>query len=152
MAIKKVERTNSTKRVSIEFKDKSRTKQSEKKNCEINHILNKWKRTGACTHVQQGELMFGDFAHEIDYHGALNKIIEVDNLFDSLPSMIRKKFKNDPAELIGFLDDDKNYDEAVKLGLVEDTRPPLNPEPVGDYGVKESDSKKNKNQDGSNDA
>jgi len=35
----------------------------------------------------------------------------------ALPSDVRKRFSNDPAELIDFLADKKNDEEAIKLGL-----------------------------------
>ena len=31
---------------------------------------------------------------------------------------IRERFKNDPAEMISFLEDENNLPEAIKLGMV----------------------------------
>lgn len=41
------------------------------------------------------------------------------DLFMSLDAKVRERFKNDPALMVEFLHDEKNKDEAVKLGLVE---------------------------------
>jgi phage internal scaffolding protein len=45
--------------------------------------------------------------------------------FDQLPALIRDRFHNDPQEMLAFLNDPNNYDEAIKLGLVN---PPPAPE------------------------
>jgi len=37
--------------------------------------------------------------------------------FLQLPSKIRDRFKNDPIEFLAFLDDPKNHQESVELGL-----------------------------------
>ena len=46
------------------------------------------------------------------------------DLFMSLDAEVRKRFGNDPAQLLDFLADNKNYDEAKKLGLVDVKAPP----------------------------
>jgi phage internal scaffolding protein len=38
--------------------------------------------------------------------------------FDALPAQIRARFENEPANLIDFLSNEQNRDEAEKLGLV----------------------------------
>ena len=37
----------------------------------------------------------------------------------ALDANVRKRFHNDPAELIDFVSDEKNRDEAVRLGLLQ---------------------------------
>ena len=61
----------------------------------------------------------GDFSGIGDYHTALNRVIAAQDEFEALPAQIRARFNNDPAELIEFLEDDKNRPEAETLGLVE---------------------------------
>ena len=62
--------------------------------------------------------------------------------FEELPSDVRLKFNNDPGQLINFLNDSKNDDEAVKLGLKEyiPQREPVNVRMVQDapVGIKET--------------
>ena len=36
----------------------------------------------------------------------------------ALPSDVRSRFGNNPAELLDFLNDNSNYDEAIRLGLI----------------------------------
>jgi len=45
------------------------------------------------------------------------------NAFSQMPSAIRKRFNNDPAELIKFVLDPKNREEAIKIGLIDTPEP-----------------------------
>jgi len=67
---------------------------------------------------------FGDFTSYDDYHSSLNQIIEAQDAFEALPSSMRKRFGNDPGELLAFLEDPANNEEAVKLGLRQAPPPP----------------------------
>lgn len=96
----------------------SRTKQSFKKQCDINVIMKKYEKTGLITHTKQHG-HYGDFTNVTDYHAALNAVHEANEGFMTLPASLRKRFGNDPAKLIEFLNDSKNLDEAIELGLVE---------------------------------
>jgi phage internal scaffolding protein len=78
--------------------------------------------------VNTSEALYPDFSDAVDYHTALNQIIASEREFDLLPSNIRKRFDNDPANLVYFMQDKKNYDEAVKLGLIN--APKEEPKPL----------------------
>lgn len=54
----------------------------------------------------------------MSYHEMLNKVSGVRSKFESLPSQLRQRFKNDPRVMLSFIDDPKNRKEAVRLGLV----------------------------------
>ena len=68
------------------------------------------------------EPMYGDYSSVSDFHAAQNLIAEATQTFDLLPASLRKRFDNDPAKLLAFLEDDSNREEAVKLGLVNDSQ------------------------------
>ena len=51
----------------------------------------------------------------------MNQIIAEQEAFNSLPSDIRKKFDNDPAEFLEFVSDEKNNDEMIQMGLKEES-------------------------------
>jgi hypothetical protein len=76
---------------------------------------------------------YGDFTGIGSYQDALNRVISADAAFMDLPSAIRARFGNDPQQLLNFVQDDANYDEAVKIGLiskksdVDDLSPPDSP-------------------------
>lgn len=108
------------KRVQLEFNDKSRTKQSFKKECDINVIVKKAKSTSLPLDLitNTKKPVFGDFSSELTYQDSLNKIKEAEAQFNSLPSEVRKEFDNDPAKLLAFVSNEDNLPRAVELGLV----------------------------------
>ena len=120
-------------KVAIEFKDKSRTKQSMKKETDINFIIDKFQKTGIITHENRYQGSYGEFA-SIDYQEALNTVIAAENMFMDLPSAVRKKFDNNPKLFLDFVTDEKNKDEMMELGLLKDrpvqeSKPEVEPEP-----------------------
>lgn len=97
--------------------EESRTQQSFKDECDINVIVERFGLTGE----MPGDLKMpvsGDFTGVTDFHSAMNLVVEAQDQFMRLPAEVRKRFGHDPAELIAFLGDEKNKDEAIKLGLV----------------------------------
>ena len=98
----------------------SRTCQEFKDECDVNNILRNYVSTGVLTHVSDKEPVFGDFSEvPSDYGEALALIQRSREQFEALPSEVRERFDNQPVNLIKFLQDEKNKDEAIKLGLVK---------------------------------
>lgn len=107
-------------RVQLICKDPSRTEQSHREECDINTLL---KKSMSGTTDSPVGLTYGDFASIPDYQECVNRVIAAREDFESLSSDIRNFFQNNPANLIGFmnsLDDPKNLEKAVELGLVAD--------------------------------
>lgn len=97
----------------------SRTDQSQKDECDVNVIIANYVNTGVLRHTNPNPPQFGDFTElPSDYGEALSLIQRSQEEFMLLPSEVREKFDNKPGNLIKFLQDTKNRDEAVKLGLV----------------------------------
>lgn len=98
----------------------SRTQQQFKAQVNINNIMKKYAITGDMTiFIKSGKGRYGDFSGIGDYQTALNKIIETQESFNNLPPLVRQKFENEPGQLLEFINDKSNYDEAVKLGLID---------------------------------
>lgn len=53
-----------------------------------------------------------------DYHTAQNLIAEAQEAFMKLDPKIRAQFNNDPGALLDFINDDRNYQKAVDIGLI----------------------------------
>lgn len=96
----------------------SRTQQQFKEECDINNIIKKFNDTGQFRHVTSKEGMYGDFSLFTDYRDMWHAVRSAEDAFSTLPAEVRKRFRNDPQELIDFLGDPKNYEEALELGLV----------------------------------
>lgn len=96
----------------------SLTQQQFKDECDINNIMKKYATTGQFTHVTGKQGMYGDFSSIKDYHTMVQTVLYAQEAFSTLPAEMRARFKNDPGMLLDFLQDSKNYDEALKLGLI----------------------------------
>lgn len=95
----------------------SRTKQSFKDQTDINKIIARFGRTGMLTHVNTRQPFYGDVSMIDSYQSCLNVVKEAQELFAGMSSAVRKRFGNDPSEMISFLQDPANLDEAVSLGM-----------------------------------
>lgn len=110
------------KKVVVNFPEKGLTKQNFKKECDINHIMAKFQKTGAIEHRNAYQGQYGDIP-AITFHEAMNLVLDAQEQFMSLPSSLRKRFSNDPAEYLDFVQDSANLDEMVKLGLANAPSP-----------------------------
>jgi len=95
----------------------TRAQQHHKDECDINVILERFGKTGQMP-VSAISAQYGDFSGVHDYHTALNTLIAAESEFDALPAKLRARFQNEPANLIEFLNDPNNKDQAIELGLV----------------------------------
>jgi len=71
---------------------------------------------------------YGDFDQVSDFQTAMNAVRRAQESFDSLPAAMRSRFHNSPQELLEFLEDASNLDEAVKLGIVDAPAVPDKPD------------------------
>lgn len=107
-----------------EEENENLAEQAHKKDCDINEIVRRIEKTNQSdAFIPRSQGIYGDFTQFTDFQQNLNLVIEAQDIFDSLRADIRKKFDNDPAKLMQFLDDNKNYDEAVALGLCVPKQP-----------------------------
>lgn len=99
----------------------SATQQHFKDECDINSVLERYRKTGHFNPhiVRKGQ--YGDFTGFSDFRSALQVVIEAQSSFDALPAHLRKRFGNDPQNLVDFLSDSKNNEEAETLGLIVST-------------------------------
>lgn len=110
----------------------SMTKQEFMPECDINNILTEFKVTGQIRHlaVNAAAGVYTDLSNAPDFQTALNTVVAGEAAFATLPSKLRARFNNDPGEFLAFMDDPANQDEAIRLGLATDNRPPASPAAV----------------------
>lgn len=128
-------RPDGTVKVAIHFdpkKEPSKTQQQFQKECDINEIMRKYLKTGEITHMAPYQGKYADLSEAPDYHQAMTTVVKAQQAFDVLPAELRARFDNDPGKLLEFVHDDKNYDEAAKLGLVPEKQIPIQetPKPI----------------------
>lgn len=109
------------------------TKQSMKNECDINNILSQFRKTGIINHITQQNKSYGDLPDTIDYQQSMNIIIQADEAFSALPSVVRRYFDNDPNLLLSALGNPDMADKLTELGILNpkpQPQPPGNPENV----------------------
>jgi len=94
------------------------TKQSFQRECDVNVIVSKYLMHGIQPQLSNRVGTFADVSDVGSYQEALNLVNESKLLFDALPSVIRKRFNDNPAVLLDFVDNPSNRDECIKLGLL----------------------------------
>lgn len=93
------------------------TEQHHKDACDINNIIKKYDVSGVITHVSNIEAKFGDLTG-MDFKTMSDQVANAQNMFNSLPAEIRNEFKNDPSQLLTFMENPDNRDKAIELGLI----------------------------------
>lgn len=117
--------TSNRLRVQKFFYKPSCTKQSFAGEADINNLVRKFKQNPdliAAYSQNAQKAFYGDFDELPDYREALHIVMRANEGFDALPSEIRKRFDNDPSQLLDFLEDPANLEEATKLGLVDKSK------------------------------
>lgn len=118
----------------------SMTEQSHKHVCDVHSILERYQRTGVVDHNARYQGMYMDCISAPDFEAAMNSIAAVTEMFESLPSHLRDRFRNDPRMFLEFIQDSSNRDEMLELGFsvehlegLEDVRKETDSaSPVGD--------------------
>lgn len=94
------------------------TQISDQADTDINIIMKRYAKTGQIPQlIEQGK--YGDFSQVGDFRAATEAILEANTLFAQVPANIRKRFDNDPAQFLEFVNDPENMDELRKMGLAK---------------------------------
>lgn len=103
----------------IECLDESRTVQDAKDECDINVIMQRYQKMGIMPQGI-GTGVYGDFSGAGDFQEAQEIIARARSQFEALPSKLRDKFRNNPAQFLTWVADKANLEEAASLGLLTD--------------------------------
>lgn len=125
-------RPNGSLRLQTVNDEPTMTQQQFKDDCDINNILRKHGHDPvAFQALTRPGGVYADFSSITDYHTMLNEIVEAQTAFGALPAHLRARFDNDPGKLLAFIQDKKNRDEGVSLGIINPPTPTTNsPDPV----------------------
>ncbi|AXH76609.1 MAG: internal scaffolding protein [Microviridae sp.] len=108
--------------------------QADRDDADINKIIAKFQKGQNMVRINSKEPFYGDVTGFDGLADAYMKIQEAEDLFMDYDASIREKFDNDPVKFVEFLEDDKNYEEALKLGVVQkrpdNTTPPAETPPA----------------------
>jgi len=101
---------------SISEWDDSLTHQSFADECNINKIIERLDTEGFLADSGHPPQYF-DLTEVPDFQSAMTQVAYAKQTFESYPAHIRDFFRNDPMNMITFLENPKNGDKAVELGL-----------------------------------
>jgi len=100
----------------------SLTQQHMAADADINNIVNRHLRNpmrvplGNPMATRQAQ--FGDFS-SIDFQTMQNAVADIEQQFAGLPARIRARFQNQPYQLVRFVENEENREEALKMGLLQ---------------------------------
>lgn len=115
--------------VKLSTPEETRTKQSHKDECDINNIMARYRRTGLIEAVNRNQPRYADVTG-LEFRSAMEMVAQAQQLFEDMPSSVRKRFGNDPAAFLDFVNDPENRPEAVRLGLLKEDSPSLPDRPA----------------------
>lgn len=111
----------------LEFKEPSMTDQSFKDECDMGKLIDRYNKTGffynpLVAHQNKPRSpMFEDFSDVPTFQEAQEVIARSQAQFEALPAKVRDYFDNDPALMLAFINDPKNRDKCVELGIFNDS-------------------------------
>ncbi len=108
-------KTNGSRRVRFQGDTDTRVEQAHAGELDINAIVRKYQKTGVLPTNALGK--YGDFSGVEDFHASQDRILSAHSEFLELPPDLRFRFNNDPGELMEFMNDPSNLEEARELGL-----------------------------------
>lgn len=112
--------------ITVDFTgEQTLTEQSHKSECDMHNILRQYRQTGLVAHVRQYEGKYMDMPNALDFQQSMNVIAEANQMFASVPADIRKKFGNDPAQYLEFVQNPENLDALREMGLANAVEAPL---------------------------
>jgi len=106
-----------------------RTKPEFEAECDMNRIMERYKRTGQLPEsALRAAARYGDFSQVPDFMEMQEKLIAANELFAALPAAVRKQFDNDPGQFVAASETEEGRALMVKLGLgKEGSQPPRQP-------------------------
>lgn len=109
--------------------DPSQTDQSFAEEVDINTIVRRFGLTGELPEdlkVPQS----GDFTSITNYQDAMNVVRAAQEAFMEMPAEVRAEFGNDPGRFIAFVENEKNRERAIELGIAVPRETPKPVEPM----------------------
>lgn len=110
-----------------------KTKQSFAAGLDVNNIVKMHPNLDPSS-VTDGQIqsilanpeLYGEYDSEQDFATALNVVNRAKEQFDTLPSALRRRFKEDPYEFLSYVNDKNNFEEMKSFGLLKEEIPTTN--------------------------
>lgn len=102
-------------KVQVEAYTDGRTKQSFKDSTDINMILQRAQRGESLSHLQRHGATYGDFSNVDDLLTAHSHVERGQQIFNELPSEVRKEFDQDMGKFFAFVNDPANAERLPEI-------------------------------------
>lgn len=109
--------------------DPGKTEQSHKAEVDINAIIKKHGIDMIAKTSKVIQLKYDDNPDN-DFQETMNMLIKANQSFESLPSQIRRRFANDPAQFMDFVHNKDNQEEMYNMGLADRPEPEEESNPI----------------------
>ncbi len=107
-----------------------RVKQSQKDECDINKIMERYRNGGELQHINKVLGQYGDFSSGQDFSDACLHVAKAEAAFAELPAYARAAMGNDPKEFLHRMEDPEQLKKWEQLALYDpDAGPIVEPEP-----------------------
>ena len=103
------------------------TEQSHLESTDINKIFHESNHSPEIL-IPESPPTFGDFSSVADFTEMQNRVADAISGFEKLPSETRAFFDHNPANLVEFMNNPDNAQDAIDMGLIE-----LEPESLDKY-------------------
>lgn len=91
-----------------------RTKQSFKDQTDVNKIIQRYQKTGVMSHLEKHGAVYGEFG-DYDFHHHMQQLAKGKEIFEQLPSELRREFNQNPSEFFEFVNNPDNQERLDKL-------------------------------------
>lgn len=91
------------------------TKQTFKKQCDITNIMQQFQRKGTITHLERREAQYADFSDVENLEVAMQRIERGTEIFEELPSELRREFGNNPFQFFRYVNAPENRGRLKEL-------------------------------------
>lgn len=106
---------------SLHCEDPSLTNQDSRYDSDPNEVMRKYASTRDRSVFDQVLPRYNDFiGAPQSFQEAVQQVQAAQEAFMALPAEVRSRFDNDAGKFVKFIEDDRNIDEAVKLGIVRE--------------------------------
>ncbi len=96
------------------YKLHGRTKQSQKNECDINKLLERYERDASIGHLEKYGGQYGDYA-DYDFENHVTKIAEMNTIFEQLPAEVKKDFGQSTNKFFEFVTNPENQGKLAEL-------------------------------------
>ncbi|WNK13159.1 MAG: internal scaffolding protein [Microvirus sp.] len=107
----------SLRKVSITFTGPGRTLQQFKDESDINTIMGQYMRTGVLPSLVDPKSGQYIDATGFEYQAAMELVASANSMFHNLPSALRARFNNNPADFLEFAENPDNQARLAELGV-----------------------------------